>query len=622
MRDSDKNLVIEFGRMQNRPKPTLPVSEWVADNVRFGEQEVRGPFSFTGREYMRDCLNDANSPTADDFVYVFGTGVGKTVIFMAQAAWEMVHIQPRCLWVMPATDGAGGARRFCRTRLRRMIEETECLRDKIPKGAQRFDITSDSISINGSQFDFVGSNSPAQIAANRCSRVRQDEVDKFFKGSDEEASATYNADRRTDGVEMAKRFKCSSPTLASGLIWSTFWNKTDRQRYFVPCPHCDKSIVFAWSKKFTVFPLQGYEAFVKWDDSAKREDGAWDLDAVTKSTHMVCPHCSGKILDEHKFDMDKRGEWRATSGGTPRYRGRHLPAMYSTASKCSFGELAKEFLLALRSPEGAKGFINSRLAEPDVSQEVKIDRKSVVIANIDTEKEWVRVMSVDCQQNAPYFWWLIRAWKEGKTHGIACGSCDNWYELDEIQKQYGVKNECVIVDSGYGSKSDAEVYRNCAQRCSIEGSKQQGAAWCIGWMPSKSYGNQSMFRNPDTGVYQPVRIRPIDPYAGTSESHQCRIELVEFSAEYFEDVFENIRLGRTHIEYTISDEMNTETYHRHIAGKVKKVKYKKNGETFSKWETISQGFDDHLRACENLSNVWAWNVEILSNTQLKTKEKK
>lgn len=386
-------------------------SVWAEENIYLDEPEVRGRFNFYSRQYLVDCVNDVASEEFTDFVYMFGTGVGKTTTFMAQAMFEMVFSPSRTLWVFPASDGPGGSSSFVKTRLEPCLRATPYTRERMPKGASRHDVTGSSIRMMGTVLDFVGSNSPSQVAANRCSRVRQDEVDKFFTGSEKEPAASYNADRRTDGVEGSKRFKASTPTIDTGLIYTEF-SKTNQERRFLPCPHCAQFLLLAWSNKFSCFKPLGCEAFVKWDASAKRTDGTWNYEQVEKSAHYICPHCKGKILDSHKIDMDKIGEWRPTSTGFPKHRGRHLPSMYSSSSECRVGALAVEFLKSDFTETGIKGFINSRLAEVDTKQQLT-DKTEIRISTETTQigsQVWIPYCSVDHQQNWPYFWFVARRW--------------------------------------------------------------------------------------------------------------------------------------------------------------------------------------------------------------------
>jgi hypothetical protein len=604
------------------PKPDYTPAEWCAGEkgcpgVYFNEPEIKGRLSLHGRAYMRDCLNDADDGNFDDYVYVFATGVGKTITFMGHAAYEIEHIQPRCLWVFPAEDGPGGSSAFNNTRFIPMVNATPCLAKYKVKDK------SNHVACHGAIYDFTGSNSPAQIAANRCGRVRQDEVEKFFKGSESEASAVYNADRRTDNVEGAKRYKASSPAMESGLIWSEFWNKSNRERRFIPCFHCGKEVIFAWSSQFSYFrlkkcPSAENECYIRWDDSAKKEDG-WDLEIVEKTAHFICPHCQGKILDEHKASMDERGTWRPTTKGAPRYRGRHLPAMYSSASSCRTGILAREFLLALKSPEGVKGFINSRLAEPDVSQSIQVDRKEFTQLRIEVGDEWTILAGVDCQRKKPLFWWFTRAFNGKKSHGLNYGNCNTWDELEAAMDENKVRDSNVIIDSGDGV-STADVYLNCAGRCDLLDSPQDGIPVCMGWVPAKAAGGH-YWRETDSGLLIPVRKGIVDPYAGTPQAGTCKLELLNFNSEHFEDVFENLRKNKTFMEWTVSESVNTDEYHKHIGGKTKK-KVLRDGIWRYKWMSLTTEFPDHLRACEINILVLAYELELITPDVVKTQSEK
>lgn len=550
------------------PRPTISPGEWCEQNVRFDEPEIRGSFSFAGREYLRDVVNDVADLTATDFVYVFGTGTGKTISFIGHALYEIANCPVRGLWVFPSADGAGGARRFVRTRLIPTLKASPIIREKMPVGVNRFDVTSDSVSIAGTILDFVGSNSPAQVAANRCSRVRQDEVDKFFQGNAEEPSASYNADRRTDGVEGAKRFKASSPTLVSGLIWIEYM-KSDQQRRFLPCPHCGKFVLLAWSKQFTVFQLLGCEAFVRWDSSAKGPDGEWDYDAVEKSAHYGCPFCKGKILDVHKFEMDKRGEWRATAKGFPKYRGRHLPSLYSASSECRVGKLAVEFLKSKRSVSGVKGFINSRLAEPHISQETSIERIELITAKI--EKTDAKILTVDCQQKPPFFYWIVRGWENGNSHGIKAGMCDTFEEIREIQQEHKVVDSSVWVDSGFRARTgETEVYRNCAAYGEFI-AREGKSLLHLGWLPTKGFPGYKRWKHPETGVLIPYHLASVDPFMGTSQAGEVEMNLFQFSGDYFKDILENLRARRTGYAWSVHDKMfeDMALYWKHLDGEHK-----------------------------------------------------
>lgn len=610
-------------------KPTESASVWAEKTLILNEPKIKGPFTLNGREFLREMI-DAGGPLTSslkggtDFVTVAGTGIGKTVSLIARMLYRIDQDPTRALVVKP-TGGGGpaGAKSFSKTRFQKAIRATPCLRDKIPTGAARYDFSTSQIQLNGSIIDFTGSNSAGQLAENRCDHVEQDEIDKYPPQTEtsKEANPVILADERTKSVPGAKRFKQSTPTLGNTGIWEEF-KKTDQRRYFVPCPHCSRHVVFAWSKRFSVFEPKGFEAYIKWADSARNSDGTWDIEQVVRTAHAVCPWCQGAILSHHKYEMIKRGEWRPTAKGIPGHIGWHLPSMYSTSRDCDFGAMAKKFLTAKRSIDGVKGFINSDLAEPDVNQSAKVDKIGAASANIEITGEWLKILSCDHQEKPPYFWWVVRAWNGADAaHGLAYGSAMQWHEIDEIQAKHKIIPQAVVIDARFQTN---EVLQNCANlqmetRCQLNEPVQDQLPMVNGWTPCMSFGNKRMFRDEDTGLYQPYRLKKgNDPYSGTEFAKRMQIEVLEFKADLFEDSLENIRNGKTFFKWTISTDLDVDEYHKHMAGKIRKSK-KNNPRDYS-WVQRRTDWPDHIRSCELMGLVHAYYLNLISFDAINAKE--
>ena len=638
------------------PRLTQPASEWICNNVRLNEPKIKGAFSLTGREYLREIL-DAWGPLprelndATDFTFCAGTGIGKTISTIAGLCYRVYADPMRCLIVKPTKDGPAGARSFSNTRLRKSMRATPILRDLIPRGIDRHDFTSTQIQVNGSIIDITGSNSVGQLGENRCDVVLQDELDKYPKQNegDREASPVILADERTKNVQGARRYKYSTPTMPLTGIWEQF-KMGDQRRYFLPCPNCCKDnfdepgfydrlraelsikvrkgwVLLAWSKRFTVFKLRGDEAFVKWDDLAKVEGGAWDYNKVMKSAHYICPHCGGKIREHCKPWMIYYGKFVPTAQGIPGIVSWHLPSLYSTSPDCSAGSLAKKFLKAKHSLDGVKGFINSDLAEPEMSQSLSINRAGVVGTHLEVTGEWLKILSADYHARAPYFWSVVGAWNgNDSAHMIEYKAFNNWYELDNFQEKYKVIKEAVIIDAGH---EQAEVTRECCDinapnRCELAEQVQDKPPEAIGWQPSKSFGGHRLYRviAEDGAVYyQPWRKdKFIDPFVGTELAHTIRIPLIEFLEDEFEDMLQNILDGKTGFKWTISPEVDTDEWHKHIASKSKRQW--KNNPRDIRWQTWPANADDHLRLCAELQLVMAVRLQLVNSNVITVKEKR
>lgn len=609
MKKSQKIKFVESFRIAHRLRYSGTVTEYALQNFVFDEPGNHGPFEISGREYITEPLNTFSDDQTTDVVLVFGSQTGKTGMLMAGMAYMLQNSPGRAIWVMPSIELA---RTFSRTRWQAMLRASSCTAKLIPTGAKRHAFKTLEQVIGSSIVNFAGSNSPGSISSNPCRYVIQDEVDKFNVGTKGEADASDLADQRAKRFSNPKRIKTSTPTLQRGLIWQAFL-KGDQRRYFVPCPHCNKEVVFAWSKEFTVLQKTGVEAYVKWSPEAKNQDGSWNYAEVERTAHFECPHCAGKITEEHKTRCIREGVWRATAKSPVNSKSYHLSSLYATSSQTSVGKLAVKFIQAKRSLLGLQGFINGDLAEPFEGQQSSTKRRDDMIKSMDTGEDWRRLMTFDCQAKAPHFWFIVNAYsKTGDVHTVDAGNCDTWDELRAVQERNKVVNIAVMGDSGFGAKSDADVYRNCARFCeTIQG--QNGKYSCVGWMPSKGFPAYKRWRDKD-GNTQPWYIREVDPYGGTSDSGQATIGLFEFSGYFFEDILEELRTPKKDCKWTVEETVSTDEFWQHMDSKMKVAKQKRNGAIFYDYEKKSESWPDHIRDCMVMNISLAYYIGIFQPT--------
>lgn len=607
MRPEQQSFVATLGRQFYVDRPKQSPSDWAAQHLRFDEPDNRGPLTLSGREYMREPMDWWADPASTDAVQVFGSQTGKTGGLMAGAAWLICNEPSRIFWVMPTRDTA---KSFSRTRWQRMLETSDCTKMLIPVGAHRHNFATFQQHVGGAVVDMVWSNSPAALASIPARVVILDEVDKFNEGGAKEANAVNLAEQRTKNFATPKRCKTSTPTIVEGLIWQEFL-KTDQRRRFVPCPHCGKLVVLIWSKQFTVLPLTGNEAQVRWDKEARREGGGWDLDRVEKSARFECPHCGGHILDAHKTRMDRDGRWQSTAVGAARgYRGWHLPSLYAASAECNVGKLAVKFLQAKQSLQGLQGFINGDLAEPYLSQDRQAERIELITSRVEITAEWQKALTVDCQQRAPHFWFAARAWNDGDSQGFDSGSLDTWDDIRAKQKAHGIADCAVCIDSGFGAKSDAEVYRNCSRFCEIV-QRPEAMPIMLGWMPAKGMPGRKRWKDSGSGLFVPWYVRSIDPYLGTSGAGMVEMSLFEFSGDFFKDILANLRAGKAGCKWEVLQSAATEEYWRHLDAESKVAVFsKQTGLTQHVWLPRSKHWPNHMGDCEvmqvALASFFGW----------------
>jgi hypothetical protein len=98
---------------------------------------------------------------------------------------------------------------------------------------------------------------------------------------------------------------------------------------------------------------------------------------------------------------------------------------------------------------------------------------------------------------------------------------------------------------------------------------------------------------------------------GLAEAGQVELSLFEFAADFFKDILHALRNGRDkRYRWMISPELDTDEYHEHMRGQVKRetVKY---GRIVIEWTRRHRYSKDHLFACEYMQVAAANAHELL-----------
>ena len=442
------------------PHPKQSVTEWAEDQLTFSARFTSspGPFRVRSYPYAREWI-DAFHPMSGvrSMTLVTGAQVAKTTAIQVGMAYRVARAPAPALWVL---DTATNAQSFSESRWQVMIGDCDILKDEKPENLDKFKNLDQAF--KKMHLWFVGSNSPGNLAGRSVSLLVMDEVDKFKQSTSKEADATQLAIQRTASFPMSLVVQTSTPTKDTGNIWNS-WLKGDQRRYWLPCPHCQKDILFKW-------PM------MKWADEAKGKDGKWDLKVVRESAFMECPECAGQIFDHHKTKMLRAGKWISENpGALPGHRSYHLSALYSV--RRSFGALSVKFLQDKESLLGLQDFVNSILAEPWEEQVSDESRPLSVgeyrLGDPLAEGE-VGIMGVDVQKDRFYF--TARAFKrDGSSRLMDAGQLTTWGELthkieelglDKLKRVGGGLAKLVVIDSGY--RTD-EVLDYCVREKCIPG---------------------------------------------------------------------------------------------------------------------------------------------------------
>lgn len=351
----------EFLEIILPPDPSGVVA-WAEKNIYLSPRvspNLPGEYSTLMCPYVREPLEAFADLGVTDIVLCWGSQTFKTTTVMVGVAFRIDQRPAPILWVVP-NETLG--RSFSQTRWQPMLMDSKVMLGHLPEDSDEFKLL--EMHFDRCTMNFVGSNSPAQLASRPCAILVADEVDKFAQASAREAGALQLAENRTKSFAGPLRVKMSTPTVPEGEIWKQF-QAGDQRYFYVPCPHCGDAFRFEFSRDTLV-----------WSPEARGEDGRWNERLVRQSAHYKCPHCGGKIHDVDKPEMLRRGAWRATNGAAGEgVRSYHLNSFYSPS--VTFGEMAVQFLRG-ENLFGLQDFWNGWLALPWEEQAAAIGDADVL----------------------------------------------------------------------------------------------------------------------------------------------------------------------------------------------------------------------------------------------------
>lgn len=322
---------------QFRPRPPLTVSEW-AERYRVIESNAavpgrwRNDFAPFQVEPM-DCIGDRK---VREVTLIWAAQSGKSSGVLGNAIGYFIHWKPSAMIYMAPNEI--DVQDFSKEKLEPIIDETPVLRALV--GTRRGSARSSTIrhkQFPGGFWLGAGSNSPRALRGRSGPIIIEDEADAYVPTDEGDPSELLW--RRARSFPNKKRIRATTPTIKGKSRGEEAYLRSDRRRWFVPCPHCGELDYFKWSR----FKI------------GRDEDG----EKIAHGSHMVCDTCGGEIHDRHKRAMNAGGRWIAERPFRG-HAGFHLPAM--ALPWVTFEDLAENFLNAEANGD-LQTWINTDLAE-------------------------------------------------------------------------------------------------------------------------------------------------------------------------------------------------------------------------------------------------------------------
>lgn len=446
-----------------RPRRHLTVSEWAdAKRVLKTGTANPGPWRTSFVPYLReiqDCLS-AHSPV-QRIVFMKSAQVAGTEALLNWLGYIMEHAPAETLHVMPSLDLR---KRFHVRRFMRLITESDSVAQLFGGDPKRSSGNAEDLTVfPGGTLIKAGANSPNSLRSDAVRYVACDEIDGFQWEVGGEGDPLELIENRQRTYARRKLFLVSTPTTAETSRIELEYQRSDRRRYYVPCPHCGGMQHLEFGGKDVPHGL-------KFHTAAGSALEAGQIKQVTRAWY-VCKQNGCIIEEHHKTDMLAAGRWIAEFPDNP-VRGYHINALYSPIGMGErWAAIAQKWLAAQGDDSKLKTFINTYLGETWREEGEQTDPMSLIarleaydfdgmnhaespviakFAGCDVQKDRIEatILGLGLNEEA----WLL-------DHLIIPGDTaqpEVWRAFDAAIAPYGITRGAI--DSGYNT---SHVYAYC-----------------------------------------------------------------------------------------------------------------------------------------------------------------
>ncbi len=229
------------------PPPRLTVSEW-ADRFRRLSPESSaesGTWRTSRAEYQRGIMDVATDPRVKNVVFMSSAQVGKTEILNNVCGYFIDQNPKPILFLQPTLEMAEA---WSKDRFNPMVRDTEVLSNRV--GDSRLKSSGNTLLhkiFPGGHITIAGANSPSSLASRPIARVFCDEVDRYPLSAGAEGDPVSLARKRTTTFYDAQTWEVSTPTIKGVSRIEARYEESDKRKYYVPCPDCNKKQVLKWS---------------------------------------------------------------------------------------------------------------------------------------------------------------------------------------------------------------------------------------------------------------------------------------------------------------------------------------------------------------------------------------
>ena len=353
-----------------KPLPKEEIWEWAERTLRIPRTEnadLAGQFwSSSLTPYIRILHRWWKKPGRGEFWIQKSSQVGFTLAVLIGICWMIVHKPGPVAY---AIDSIAEAKNISKVRLQKWLTENKLLESI---GESPDDMNNLTYYLRGMTLYMLGANSPGGFANKSVEVFILDEYDlhEFMEGHGTTASQARD---RTKRPKNAKIIGFSKPGKTGQIGIECARGTMEEVRFTWPC--CGHKQALKWDR----FRFSGKE-FRK--DLFQEE---YDLEKVREGAYFECELCGGRLLDSQKMAaMQDCDGYPTNPNPSPRVRSLHIWDAYSPF--VTFGQLACEWIEALKTPGGLESFMPSRRGEYHVQEGGSVKHANVLKARMPYDR--------------------------------------------------------------------------------------------------------------------------------------------------------------------------------------------------------------------------------------------
>ena len=575
------------------PFDTRPIYTWANTNVLLGNAySIPGPFDVARSKFLIEPFNALKDHSIRQVNVMASPRCCKTLLGEIYLLYTIANNAGTFLWLQSSDEVMD---RMSDLRILPLLKSCKPVSEMMST-TNRFSITKRKVWFPHMTLNLTS----AKIRSLQSIGYKFEVLDECWLY---DAGYIGEARARTGDFQSNSKMLLLSQGGIEGDDWSKEFQDAPIWDWGFVCANCKKEQVLSFNSKREDSTYGG----IIWDkNDTTNKDGVWNYQEAAKTARLECinPNCKHQYPDQpqvRRYLNDNGLYINTKKDGNPKRISYRWNALANI--EIPFSDLVVEYLQAkdALSLEGNKlrlqEFYQKRLAK-SFNTSIQSALSTIAIEDYNPLDNWgdITLMSIDCQNSFTEFYYVVRSWmKTGESRLRAFGKVSTWSELREIQQKFQIRDQCVLVDSGYNATI---VYQKACEHSHIGvvGGKKQ----TLSWIATKGV-DAIDFPHPDGTRRIYSEIAQGDPALGTGPKGKTA-PLVKFSNYSYKQLLIALRDGKgqkwscPEFDEEYTRQLNSEILQRTID--------KKSGK--EKWIFIQKtGVANHLFDCEVLQIVGA-----------------